>query len=68
MNMRRVLGAGVVKRLPHVHHRQANAPGLALAQPFVEQRHAFLRAVLPTEPDWTPANQIAHGTCAECNQ
>ena len=50
----------VVKRLPHVHHRQANAPGLLLAQPVVEQRHARLFAVLSPEPDRAPSNQVAH--------
>ena len=50
----------VAKRLPHVHHRQANAPALLLAQPVVELRHARLRAVLAAEPDRAPANQVAH--------
>src|SRR5450759_1094283 len=50
----------VVKRLPHVHHRQANAPGLLLSQPVVEQRHARLFAVLSPKPDRAPSNQIAH--------
>ena len=50
----------VAKRLPHVHHRQANAAALLLAQPVVELRHARLGAVLAAEPDRAPANQIAH--------
>ena len=66
--MRRVRDADLAKRLPHVHHRLTNALDLPLAQPFLEQRNAFLRAVLPTETDRTTANQIAHGTFAECNQ
>ena len=49
-----------VKRLPHVHHCQANAPGLALAEPVVEQRHACLFAILPPKPDRTFSNQVAH--------
>src|SRR5450756_1646870 len=52
--------SNVVKRLPHVHHCQANAPGFLLAQPVVEQCHARLFAVLSPEPDRTPANQVAH--------
>src|SRR3990172_6303955 len=50
----------VVKRLPHVHHRQANPTGLLLAQPVVEQRHTRLFSVLSPEPDRAPSNQVAH--------
>src|SRR5450759_253220 len=50
----------VAKRLPHVHHRQANAAALLLAQPIVELRHARLRAIFPAEPDRPPADQVAH--------
>ena len=58
--LRRTCRGDVAKRLPHVHHRQANAAGLLRAQPVVEQRHARLRAVLAPEPDRAPSNQIAH--------
>ena len=50
----------VEKRLPHVHYRQANAPGLLLAQPVVEQRHARLFAVRSAEPDGALSDQVAH--------
>src|SRR5664280_718293 len=50
----------VAKRLPHVHHRQANAVALLLAQPVVELRHARLRAILPAEPNRPAADQVAH--------
>ena len=50
----------VAERLPHIHHRQANAAALFRAQPVVELRHARLRAILPAEPDRPPADQIAH--------
>jgi hypothetical protein len=39
---------------------QANALGLLLAQPVVEQRHALLRTVFAAEPDRAPSNQVAH--------
>ena len=47
--LRRARHSGGAKRLPHVHHRQANAPRLFLAQPVVELHHAqieFLGNVL----------------------
>ena len=50
----------VAKWLPHVHHRQANAFGLLLAQPVVQHPHALLGAVFAAEPDRALANQIAH--------
>ncbi len=55
-----VLGGGVARRLPHVHHRQTNAPRLPLAEPAVEQLHARLRTVRSAEPDRSSANQVAH--------
>ena len=58
--LRRPFARRVAKRLPHVHHRQANAVALLLAQPVVELRHARLRAILPAEPDRPPADQVAH--------
>jgi len=66
--MRHVRGAGVAKRLSHVHRHRPITPDFALAQPFVEQRLACLLAVLLTKPDRSPANQIGHATCAEFNQ
>ena len=50
----------VVKRLPHVHDRQANAPRLLLAKPVVEQCHAGLFAIRSSKPDRTFSNQVAH--------
>ena len=50
----------VAKRLPHVHNRQADVPGLLLAQPVVELQHAGLFAVFSPEPDRASENQIAH--------
>src|ERR1019366_4063723 len=58
--LQRPFARRVAKRLPHVHHRQANAVGLLLAQPIVELRHARLRAILPAEPDWPAADQVVH--------
>src|SRR5450830_1493939 len=58
--LRRPFARRVAKRLPHVHHRQANAVALLLAQPVVELRHARLRAILPAEPDRPAADQVAH--------
>src|SRR5438874_398876 len=52
-------GGGVSKRLPHVHHRQTNAPGFLFSQPAVELMHAGLRAVLATKPDRAPTDQVA---------
>ena len=55
----------VTKWLPHIHHRQANARAVLLAQPVLELLHARLRAILATEPDRSaadgprPATQIA---------
>jgi hypothetical protein len=58
--LRRTREGGIAKRLPHIHHRQTNAPALLVSQPVIELRHARLRAVLATEPDRAVANQIAH--------
>src|ERR1039457_5807317 len=58
--LRRPFARRVAKRLPHVHHRQANAVALLLAQPVVELRHARLRAILPADPDRPAAAQVAH--------
>ena len=50
----------VPKRLPHVHHGQANPRALLGSQPLEELVHAGLGAVLAAEPDRTPTFQIAH--------
>ena len=50
---------GVAKRLPHVHHRQANTAPLVRSEPGIELTHAGLRAVLAAKPDRSAANEIA---------
>jgi len=57
--LRRSRRGGVAERLPHVHHRQADAVALALAQPGVELRHAGLGPVLTAKPDRPLALQVA---------
>jgi len=51
---------GIAKRLPHVHHRQANATALLVPELLVEHCHALLGSVLAAEPDRAPSNQVAH--------
>jgi len=58
--LRRLLPGRITKGLPHVHHRQANAPALLVSEPGIELRHARLRAVLAPEPDRAHPDQIAH--------
>ena len=64
--LRRSREGRVTERLPHVHHRQANASAFLRTQPFIELRHARLRSVLAAEPDRPtengprPATQVAH--------
>src|ERR1700720_499574 len=48
------------KRLPHVPHRQPNAPALLLAKPGLELAHACLGTVLAAKPDRPAPQQIAH--------
>src|ERR1700741_2703021 len=47
------------KRLPHVHHSQANTRALLLAKPGVELRHAGFRSVLAAKPDRPTPLKIA---------
>src|SRR5205807_874161 len=47
------------KWLPHVHHHQANARALPLAEPVVKLAHARLRTVLVAKPDRATAHEIA---------
>src|SRR5215813_13474223 len=47
------------KRLPHVHHRKANAPALLLTKPGVELRHAGFRSVLAAKPDRPTPQKVA---------
>ena len=56
--LRRGFIGGIAKRLPHVHHGQADAPVL-LAKPLIELGHAGFRAVLAAEPDRPQTNEIA---------
>src|SRR5713101_8441680 len=56
--LRRVGGGGGAKRLPHVHHREANPRGFLGAEPCEELIQAGLGAVRAAEPDRTPANEI----------
>ncbi len=58
--LRRMRCGRVAKRLPHIHHRQADAARLLLAQPVVELRHTRLGPVLAAEPDRPSADQVAH--------
>src|SRR5664280_1520566 len=46
--LRRPFACRVAKRLPHVHHRQANAVALFLAQPVVEPV-SYTHLTLPTK-------------------
>src|SRR6201997_1575528 len=47
------------KRLPHVHHSQANSRALRLAKPGVELCHAGFRSVLAAKPDRPTPLKIA---------
>jgi hypothetical protein len=58
--LRRAGGRHVAKRLPHVHHCQANTAILPGPQPVIEPTHAGLGAVGAAQPDRPAANQIAH--------
>jgi hypothetical protein len=58
--LRGMLVRHVAKRLPHVHHRQANATTLLLSELLVEHGHALLGAVFAAEPDRASAQQVAH--------
>ncbi len=58
--LRRVRGSRVAKRLPRIHHRQANGCCLPLAEPAVELPHARFRTILSAEPDRTLSNEVAH--------
>ena len=50
---------GVAKRLPHVHHRQANTAALVRSEPGIKLTHTGLRAVLAAKPDGSATNEIA---------
>ncbi len=58
--LRRSIVRRVAKRLPHVHHRQADARGFPLAKPVVELPHARFRTVLAAKPDRAFPDQVAH--------
>src|SRR3954453_14607037 len=60
--LRRVpcLQGGVAKRLPHVHHGQADPLAFPRSQPLEEEVHALLGAVRASEPDRPTADQIAY--------
>ena len=57
--LRRMGRGGGAKRLPHVHHREANPRGFLGAEPGEERIHAGLGAVRAAEPDRPPAQQVA---------
>ena len=58
--LRGVLGGRVAERLPHVHHRQANAFGPWLfPQKAIKLVHARLAAIRPAEPDRPVLLQVA---------
>jgi hypothetical protein len=50
---------GIAKRLPHIHHRQLNAPPLLRSEPGEELVHADFRPVRAAEPDRAHPIQIA---------
>jgi hypothetical protein len=58
--LRGIRGGDLAKRLPHVHHRQAEAFGLLFPEPIVELLQALFRAILAAEPDRPAPPQIAH--------
>src|SRR6516164_8258253 len=47
------------KRLPHIHHSEANTRALRLAKPGVELRHAGFRSVRAAKPDRPTPQKIA---------
>ena len=53
------LEGGVAERSPHVHDRKSNLLALLGSQPLEELVHALFGAVLASEPDWPPTQQIA---------
>src|SRR6185437_3682434 len=52
--------SGVSKRLPHVHHRQANPTALWLSQLIKKPFQALFRTVLAAKPDRSSLFQVAH--------
>jgi hypothetical protein len=59
VGLRRVALGGIAKRLPHIHHRQLNAPTLLRPEPGEELVHAGFRPVRAAEPDRAHPIQIA---------
>ena len=57
--LRRMGRGGNAKRLPHVHHREANPRGFLGAEPGEECVHARFGAIRAAEPDRPPAQEIA---------
>src|SRR5262249_44775839 len=58
--LRRSLGRHLAERLPHVHHRKANALALFWTEPVVECSHAGLRPIGTAKPDRPATQKIAH--------
>ena len=58
--VRHLGGAGVAKRLPHVHDHQSYLAALLRPQPLEEQVKARFRTIRAAKPDGTASDQIAH--------
>ena len=58
--MRRLAGCCVVKRFPHIHHRQASFCAFLRPKPIMELHHARFGSILPAKPDGPATNQVAH--------
>src|ERR1039458_2538370 len=58
--LRRLVGCRVAKRVPHIHHREADSRALLRPKPVIELRHTRLGSILPAKPDWPGTNQVAH--------
>ena len=58
--LRRMCARRVAKRLPHVHHRQANALTLLVSRRGVEPRRVGFRTILSVKPDRAKPDQVAH--------
>src|SRR5258705_1620251 len=59
-SLRRARLGGISKRLPHIHHRQANPIALWLSQLVEELPHALLGTVRAAEPDRSSSLQVAN--------
>ena len=58
--LRGLVGRHIVKRFPHIHHRKADASTPRRPKPVIELSHAHFGTILPSKPDGSATNQIAH--------